>query len=135
VNCRCPASGTPSTRVDLLFDGPTGDNELATRLKVAPATVSLMVSDLSRHGILRRHQDDADLRRTIVSIAEQHHAAVNDWLSKGAHAWRTALEPLTPALRRTVIETLQGAATASARRAGPGHTIPVSTKQAERAAI
>jgi DNA-binding MarR family transcriptional regulator len=74
---------------------------------VAPATVSLMVSDLSRRGILRRRQNDADLRRTIVSIAEQHHAAVDAWLSKGAHAWRTALEPLTPAQRRTVIETLQ----------------------------
>jgi DNA-binding MarR family transcriptional regulator len=91
----------------LLFDGPMGVNELATRLEVAPATVSLMVSDLSRRGILRRRQDDADLRRTIVSIAEQHHAAVDAWLSKGAHAWRTALEPLTPAQRRTVIETLQ----------------------------
>jgi DNA-binding MarR family transcriptional regulator len=91
----------------LLFDGPLGVNELATRLEVAPATVSLMVSELSRRGILQRRQDDADLRRTIVSIAEQHHAAVDAWLSKGARAWQTALRPLTPAQRRTVIEALQ----------------------------
>lgn len=91
----------------LLFDGPMGVNELASRLEVAPATVSLMVSDLSRRGILQRRQDDADLRRTIVSIAERHHAAVDAWLSKGAHAWRKALQPLTPAQRQTVIETLQ----------------------------
>jgi DNA-binding MarR family transcriptional regulator len=91
----------------LLFDGPMGVNELATRLEVAPATVSLMVSDLSRRGILQRRQDDADLRRTIVTIAEEHHPAVDAWLSKGAHAWRTALQPLTPAQRQTVVETLQ----------------------------
>jgi DNA-binding MarR family transcriptional regulator len=91
----------------LLFDGPMGVNELATRLEVAPATVSLMVSDLSRRGILQRRQDHADLRRTIVNIAEEHHAAVDAWLSRGARAWRTALQPLTPAQRQTVIETLQ----------------------------
>jgi DNA-binding MarR family transcriptional regulator len=91
----------------LLFDGPMGVNELATRLEVAPATVSLMVSDLSRRGILERRQDDADLRRTIVNIAEQHHAAVDAWLSKSARAWRTALQPLTSAQRQTVVEALQ----------------------------
>jgi DNA-binding MarR family transcriptional regulator len=91
----------------LLFDGPLGVNELSSKLEVAPATVSLMVSDLSRRGILRRQQDDADLRRTIVTIDEQHHAAVDAWLSKGAQAWRTALQPLTPEQRQTVIDALQ----------------------------
>jgi DNA-binding MarR family transcriptional regulator len=91
----------------LLFDGPMGVAELAARLEVAPATVSLMVSDLSRRGILERSQDDTDHRRTIVSIAEQHHGAVNAWLSNGSEAWRKALQPLTPAQRKTVIETLQ----------------------------
>ncbi|WP_433129069.1 MarR family transcriptional regulator [Micromonospora sp. CA-240977] len=91
----------------LLFDGPMGVNELAARLEVAPATVSLMVSELSRRGVLDRREDDADRRRTIVSIAEQHHPAVDAWLSKGAEAWRKALQPLTPAQRITVIDALQ----------------------------
>jgi DNA-binding MarR family transcriptional regulator len=91
----------------LLFDGPMAVNELAGRLEVAPATVSLMVSDLSRSGILLRHEDDTDRRRTIVSIAEQHHAAVDAWLSRGADAWRAVLEPLTPSQRRTVVRALQ----------------------------
>jgi DNA-binding MarR family transcriptional regulator len=42
-----------------------------------------MVGDLSRRGILRRQEDDADRRRTIVSIADEHHAAI-DCCSAGA---------------------------------------------------
>jgi len=90
----------------LLFDGPLGVNELATRLEVAPTTVSLMVGDLSRSGILERNEDEADRRRTIVSIAERYRADVEGWLANGAQAWRAALEPLTPDQRRTVIDTL-----------------------------
>jgi DNA-binding MarR family transcriptional regulator len=90
----------------LLFEGPLGVNELAARLEVAPATVSLMVGDLSRKGILERREDDEDRRRTIVSIAEAHHAAISGWLGRGAGAWRKALEPLTPAQRKMFIETL-----------------------------
>ncbi|GAA0284236.1 MarR family winged helix-turn-helix transcriptional regulator [Actinomadura nitritigenes] len=90
----------------LLFDGPMGVNELAARLEVAPATVSLMVGDLSRQGILERREDPADRRRTIVSVADAHLPAINGWLGQGAGAWRTALEPLTPAQRRLFIDTL-----------------------------
>jgi DNA-binding MarR family transcriptional regulator len=91
----------------LLFDGPQGVNELAVRLEVAPTTVSLMVGDLSRRGILERREDDADRRRTIVSIAEHSRDAVHAWLATGAHAWRTALEPLSPEQRKLVVETLR----------------------------
>lgn len=90
----------------LLFEGPMGVNELAARLEVAPATVSLMVGDLSRKGILLRKEDGADRRRTIVSIAAEHHAAIDGWLGRGAGAWRRALDPLTPAQRRMFIDTL-----------------------------
>ncbi|MEU6414462.1 MarR family winged helix-turn-helix transcriptional regulator [Microbispora sp. NPDC046933] len=91
----------------LLFDGPLTVNELAARLEVAPATVSLMVSDLSRKGVVDRREDDADRRRTIVSIAEANREAVDGWLARGAHAWRSALEPLTGEQRRMFVETLR----------------------------
>ncbi|HTJ34757.1 MAG TPA: MarR family winged helix-turn-helix transcriptional regulator [Dactylosporangium sp.] len=90
----------------LLFEDELGVNELATRLEIAPATVSLMVGDLSRKGILLRREDEADRRRTIVSIAPEHHAAIDAWLGRGATAWRTALSPLTPEQRRTFLDTL-----------------------------
>lgn len=89
----------------LLFDGPQSVNELAGRLEVAPTTVSLMVSDLGRKGILDRTPDSVDRRRTIVSIAGTHSPAINAWLSRGATAWRHALTPLTPAERALFVRT------------------------------
>lgn len=90
----------------LIFDGPLGVNELASRLEVAPATVSLMVSDLSRQGILVRQEDEADRRRTIVGIAPEHYPAIDQWLSNGAMAWKQTLEPLSPAEREVVVRAL-----------------------------
>jgi DNA-binding MarR family transcriptional regulator len=91
----------------LLFDGPLNVNELAERLEVAPTTVSLMVGDLSRKGVVERQEDEADRRRTIVKIADSSRADVDAWLARGAHAWRAALEPLTDEQRTLFIETLR----------------------------
>lgn len=90
----------------LLFDGPMTVNELAARLEVAPTTVSLMVGELSRKGVLDRREDDDDRRRRIISIAESSRPVIDDWLAKGAVAWRRALEPLTPEQRRMFLDTL-----------------------------
>ncbi|MCP2343025.1 MarR family winged helix-turn-helix transcriptional regulator [Actinomadura rupiterrae] len=92
---------------NLLFDGPMPVNALAERLEVAPTTVSLMVGDLSRQGILERREDPSDRRRTIVALAAEHHDGISRWLAKGADAWRVALEPLTPSERRAFIETIR----------------------------
>ena len=91
----------------LLFDGPLGVNDLAERLEVTPATVSLMVGELSRQGILDRREDPADRRRAIVTLADAHRAAIDKWLARSAHAWRQALEPLTDAERKLFVKTLQ----------------------------
>ncbi|NIH79984.1 MarR family winged helix-turn-helix transcriptional regulator [Amycolatopsis viridis] len=104
----------------LLFDGPMTVNELAARLEVAPTTVSLMVGDLSRRGILTRTEDEQDRRRTIVSIAAAYHADVEGWLATGARAWRTALEPLTPAQRRMFLDTLRAYEREVEQERGPG---------------
>jgi DNA-binding MarR family transcriptional regulator len=91
----------------LLFDGPMTVNDLAARLEIAPTTVSLMVSELSRKGILERKEDEADRRRRIVSIAGRKRQAIDGWLARGATAWRNALEPLTPDQRRIVVDALR----------------------------
>ncbi|GAA3018187.1 MarR family transcriptional regulator [Kitasatospora sp. NPDC057738] len=90
----------------LLLDGAMGVNDLAARLEVAPTTVSLMVGDLSRQGILERREDEADRRRRIVAIAPARLPAIEAWLAPGAVAWRTALGPLDAAQRRLVVDTL-----------------------------
>jgi DNA-binding MarR family transcriptional regulator len=90
----------------LLFDGPLGVNELAERLEVTPATVSLMVGELSRKGVLDRDEDPADRRRAIVSLADAHREAIDGWLARSARAWRQALEPLTDEQRELFLKTL-----------------------------
>ncbi|NUP26977.1 MAG: MarR family transcriptional regulator [Nocardia sp.] len=90
----------------LLLDGPQTVSQLADRLAVAPTTVSLLVSDLSRKGVLARREDDDDRRRRIIDIAPRSRPAISEWLSPGARAWRAALNPLTPAQRRMLVDTL-----------------------------
>ncbi|UGQ15300.1 MarR family winged helix-turn-helix transcriptional regulator [Yinghuangia sp. ASG 101] len=90
----------------LLFDGPMAVNEIAARLEVAPATVSLMVGELDKMGILERTPDAADRRRTIVSITDARRDAITAWLGQGAAAWRKALAPLTDAERALFTGTL-----------------------------
>jgi DNA-binding MarR family transcriptional regulator len=65
-----------------------------------------VVGDLSRQGILHRREDEADRRRTIVSITEEHRPQIDAWLARGATAWRNALEPLTPQQRQLFVDTL-----------------------------
>lgn len=90
----------------LLLDGPLTVSELAQMLGVAPTTVSLIVSDLSRRAVLVRREDDADRRRRIIDISPESRPAITQWLSPGAHAWRHALVPLTAAQQRTFVDTL-----------------------------
>lgn len=90
----------------LLLDGPLTVNELAARLGVAPTTVSLIVGDLSRKGVLVRREDEADRRRRIIDISAESRPAISQWLSPGARAWRHALGPLTAEQRRVFVDTL-----------------------------
>ena len=90
----------------LLFDGPLTVNELAARLHVAPTTVSLLIGELSRKGVLERREDERDRRRRIVSIAPARRAAIERWLARGAGAWRATLGPLPAEQRAAFVATL-----------------------------
>jgi DNA-binding MarR family transcriptional regulator len=107
----------------LLLDGPLTVSQLAGMLGVAPTTVSLIVSDLSRKGVLVRREDDADRRRRIIDISPDSRHAIAQWLSPGAHAWRRALAPLSPAQQRTFVDTLlrYEAAVSTPTQTAPGH--------------
>ena len=91
----------------LQYEGPLAVSELAERLEVAPTTVSLMVGDLSRHGILTREEDDTDRRRRIVAIAPDYAPPITEWLSGSVHAWTEVLAALTPAERATIVAAMR----------------------------
>jgi len=101
----------------LQYDGPLTVSQLADRLEVAPTTVSLMVGDLSRHGVLTRAEDDADRRRRIVAIAPAYAAPITQWLSGSATAWTEVLATLTPAERATIVATMRAFETALEKHA------------------
>ncbi|MFC7404769.1 MarR family transcriptional regulator [Georgenia alba] len=90
----------------LLYDGQATVKELAAGLQVASTTVSLMVGDLSRQGILERREDERDRRRTIVTIADAHTSAGEGWLAGGAESWRKVLRPPNAADRGVVVDAL-----------------------------
>lgn len=100
----------------LQYDGPTTVSRLAERLEVAPTTVSLMVGDLSRRGVLTREEDDADRRRRVVAIAPQYAEPIREWLSGSALAWAEVLADLTPSERATIVRTMRAFETALGRR-------------------
>ena len=81
-------------------------NDLVVCLEVGPTTVSLMVGELSRKGVLEREEDEAGRCRRIISVAADRRPAIESWLARGATAWRDALEPLTVHERRTFVATL-----------------------------
>jgi DNA-binding MarR family transcriptional regulator len=91
----------------LEYDGPISVNELAARLEVAPTTVSLMVSTLAEAGVVERASDPADRRRRIVRIAPAYTAAIAEWLSPSASAWRRVMAELSPEQRGTVVGALR----------------------------
>jgi DNA-binding MarR family transcriptional regulator len=102
----------------LQYDGPLTVSQLAARLEVAPATVSLMVGDLSRRGILTRHEDDADRRRRIIAITPDFAGPITQWLSGSATAWTQVLTALTPAERATVVTAMRAYEAALEEQAG-----------------
>src|SRR3989442_10178523 len=54
-----------------LTDGPKTVGELAADLELGLATVSGVVAELDRAGLVERQQDPADRRRTIVTIRKE----------------------------------------------------------------
>ena len=78
-----------------------GMSELADRLSVSLATASLVVTDLADWGLVERSTDDADRRRTYVTVAPAHQATIRALLD-------SRLKPLERTLRR--LETDERAA-------------------------
>lgn len=65
------------------------------------------MTDLSRHGVLLRREDDADRRRRIIEISPKLAPVIENWLGASFRAWAIALENLTPNERWTVVQALR----------------------------
>ena len=95
--------------------GPVSVGELASRLDLAPATVSLLLNDLNRVGLVARREDDDDRRRTIVSVPEEHRGMLVRVADERLRLVRRTLERLDPAARVHFAEGLRILAEESAQ--------------------
>ncbi|MCP2343196.1 MarR family winged helix-turn-helix transcriptional regulator [Actinomadura rupiterrae] len=80
----------------LAASGTLGVSELAARMGVTLSTVSELVGTLSRAGLVEREEDPANRRRTLVSLADAHRAAVEGFVAVRAAPILRVLDTLAP---------------------------------------
>ncbi len=84
--------------------GPLSVSELAQRLGLGLSTTSAIVGQLSRVGLLERAEDEADRRRTIVRLHDEHREVISAWAEQALAPLRSTLERLAPRARAHFIE-------------------------------
>jgi DNA-binding MarR family transcriptional regulator len=95
-----------STWLQIAAHGPLSITELAERMQVALATVSLVVSDLSEMALIERTTDEADRRRTCVSVTPAHRQLVSATLDHRLRPVQRTLDRLSEAERAAFIRGL-----------------------------
>jgi DNA-binding MarR family transcriptional regulator len=93
--------------VALVIGGPASVSELAERIGLTPATTSLLVGELSRAGFVQRQEDDADRRRTIVSIDPSIEEVVRPSLGQTLAPLDRALARMSAAQRHHFMDGLR----------------------------
>jgi DNA-binding MarR family transcriptional regulator len=90
---KAPARRHIAALLQVASEERLGMSELAERLSVSLATASLVVTDLADWGLVARSTDEADRRRTFVTVAPAHEATIRALLD-------ARLKPLERTLRR-----------------------------------
>jgi DNA-binding MarR family transcriptional regulator len=86
------------------LDGPLTVSELAHREGLALSTASLLVTQLGEAGLVERHEDSADRRRTVVSVAPRHRKESEAVLESKLAPMRRALARMGPARAEAMLE-------------------------------
>jgi DNA-binding MarR family transcriptional regulator len=80
---------------------------LASHLGVSLATASQVVTDLEAGGLVRRYEDPADRRRTLLAITDTHRELAQAILDTRLRPVQRALDRMRPADQRAVVRGLQ----------------------------
>jgi DNA-binding MarR family transcriptional regulator len=86
--------------------GPVTVGELASRLGLTLSTVSGVLADLDRAGLVERRPDPADRRRTIVQIAPGQATVIGQWLDGAAKPLARVLDKLTPGEQEAFLKAM-----------------------------
>ncbi len=93
VGADVPLTKRHGSALYCLLAGPQTVGELAGHLDLELATVSGVVAELDRAGIVERRQDPADRRRTIVTITQERRPRIESWM-------QGAVDPLVQVVKR-----------------------------------
>jgi DNA-binding MarR family transcriptional regulator len=86
--------------------GPLTVGELASQLDLTLPTVSGVLADLDRAGLIERRPDPADRRRTIVQIIPGQAVLIGSWLDGAARPLARVLDKLTPGEQETFLKAM-----------------------------
>jgi DNA-binding MarR family transcriptional regulator len=101
-----PLSPRHIAALEHIRDRPVTVGELASRLGLTLPTVSGVLADLDRAGLVERHPDPADRRRTIVGIAPGQAIVIGQWLDGAAKPLARVLDKLTPAEQEAFLKAM-----------------------------
>jgi DNA-binding MarR family transcriptional regulator len=89
------------------LDGPMTVSELASREGLALSTASLLVTQLGEAGLVERHEDTTDRRRTVVSVAPRHRGESQAVLESKLAPMRRAIARMGPGRAEAMLEGLR----------------------------
>ncbi|MGO9081983.1 MAG: MarR family winged helix-turn-helix transcriptional regulator [Streptosporangiaceae bacterium] len=92
--------------LEQLRDEPLTVGSLAARLGLTLSTVSGVLADLDRAGLIIREPDAADRRRTIVQISPASSALIDNWLDGAAQPLARVLDRLDAGERAAFLKAM-----------------------------
>ena len=101
-----PLSPRHVEALEQIRGGPLTVGELAARLGVTLPTVSGVLADLDRAGLVERRPDPADRRRTIVQIIPGQAALIGHWLDGAARPLARVSDGFTPAEQEAFLKAM-----------------------------
>ena len=88
--------------MQILLVGEVTVSELAEQLRMSLASISLIVSQLAAIGLLERHEDPLDHRRTVVHAGPEYFRFVTEVLIERFQPLINALDTLAPEERNNL---------------------------------
>lgn len=110
VRTEYPQETLPIAQVEILQSldeaEPARAGELAERLRLAPNTVSSLVSTLMTAGLVDRGTDATDRRASVVHLTQQGRARLSAWQEAHERRIAAALDALRPPHRAALAAAL-----------------------------
>ena len=101
-----PISPRHIAALEQIRGGPVTVGDLAARLGLTLPTVSGVLADLDRAGLVERHPDPADRRRTIVEIIPAQATLIGEWLDGAAKPLARVLDKLSPSEQEAFLKAM-----------------------------